>query len=160
MSFSGDEKIFVGAKGLLGSPLDSESIFIIMEDKELLYRLHSDEFSCAFMFKNQSMSADAVHDVPGFSEATVHLVNEECFIVTNKGTDKGTGVLRLAERWGIHRDAILAVGNDANDIPMLEIAGVGVAVGNAGPEALKAADWIAPDVSKAGAAEAIRRFVL
>jgi len=60
------------------------------------------------------------------------------------GVTKWSGVLRLADAWGIPAEAICAVGDDVNDIPMIEGAGLGVAMGNALPEVRAAADRIAP----------------
>lgn len=60
------------------------------------------------------------------------------------GVSKWTGVWQLAEEWGIAAEEICAVGDDVNDIPMIEAAGLGVAMGNAVEEAKAAADRIAP----------------
>lgn len=51
---------------------------------------------------------------------------------------KWSAVLHLAERWGIRPDQIVAVGDDANDLPMIQGAGLGVAMGHA-PETIRAA---------------------
>ena len=53
------------------------------------------------------------------------------------GCSKGVALLRLAERWGIERSEIMAVGDNWNDLSMLEIAGRPVLMGNA-PDELKA----------------------
>ncbi len=60
------------------------------------------------------------------------------------GVSKWSGILRLAETWGIRPDEICAAGDDVNDIPMIEAAGLGVAMGNALDEVKAAADRIAP----------------
>jgi hypothetical protein len=52
------------------------------------------------------------------------------------------------------------VGDSGNDVSMLEWAGLGVAMGNASPEALAAADWIAPDIEHAGVAAVIEQYIL
>jgi Cof subfamily protein (haloacid dehalogenase superfamily) len=60
------------------------------------------------------------------------------------GVTKWSAIQRLATRWGIPDNAICAVGDDVNDIPMIQAAGLGVAMGNALPEVKAAADRIAP----------------
>jgi hydroxymethylpyrimidine pyrophosphatase-like HAD family hydrolase len=66
----------------------------------------------------------------------------------------------MAERLGVERDAIVAVGDNLNDLAMLEYAGLGVAMRNA-PEALRArADAIAPSNDEHGLQEVIERFIL
>lgn len=60
------------------------------------------------------------------------------------GVTKWSGILRLADQWGIEPRQICAVGDDVNDIPMIQGAGLGVAMGNAQPEVKAAADRVAP----------------
>jgi 5-amino-6-(5-phospho-D-ribitylamino)uracil phosphatase len=55
---------------------------------------------------------------------------------------KWAALLHLAELWGIRPDEICAVGDDANDIPMIRNAGLGVAMGHAQPDVLAAADRV------------------
>lgn len=59
------------------------------------------------------------------------------------GVTKWSSVLRLAAEWGIGQEAICAVGDDVNDIPMIREAGLGVAMGNALPAVKAAAQRIA-----------------
>lgn len=76
------------------------------------------------------------------------------------GLTKAVGLAWLAEHLGVPREAVLAVGDNDNDAPMLEWAGVGVAMGDASPLARAAADWSAPTVAHDGAAVAIEKFAL
>ena len=159
-SFCTDKKILVCKKGPLDPPSGSDSAFEVLEDFALMEALKTCSFTCAYTFTAPGMPDSVVLAEPGLKEAAIHRSSKDCFVITNRGTDKGAGVLRLAEYWGIPKEAILAVGNDENDVPMLTIAGAGVVVENGSPEAKEAADWIAPAVSEGGAAEAIRRFAL
>jgi len=80
--------------------------------------------------------------------------------VMNKGVTKGNAVKILAQMYGIDRKEIIAIGDNENDMSMIEYAGLGIAMGNA-EEALKnAADYITGDYQKDGVAEAIERFIL
>lgn len=58
------------------------------------------------------------------------------------GVTKWSGVLQLAEQWGIAPAEICAVGDDVNDLPMLRSAGLGIAMGNARPEVLAAVNRV------------------
>ena len=60
--------------------------------------------------------------------------------VLPKGISKGTALLRIAEIIGATKT--VAVGDYNNDIPMIEAAQIGVAVGNAIEDAKAAADFI------------------
>ncbi len=59
-----------------------------------------------------------------------------------KGIGKGTVVKKLAEHLHIDINSCIAIGDYNNDISMIQAAGIGVAVANACPEALAAADII------------------
>lgn len=76
------------------------------------------------------------------------------------GLSKATGLAWLAGYLGVPREAVLAVGDNDNDAPMLAWAGVGVAMGNASPAARAAADWVAPSVAEDGAAVALEKYGL
>ena len=76
------------------------------------------------------------------------------------GVSKGDALRRLAEHLGVPQTWVMAIGDQGNDVPMLEWAGLSVAMGNASREAKAAADWIAPPFSEHGAAVAIERFIL
>ena len=55
---------------------------------------------------------------------------------------------------------VIAVGDNFNDLEMIEIAGLGIAMGNAPDAVKKRSDWIAPSVDDDGLAVAIERFAL
>lgn len=71
------------------------------------------------------------------------------------GVTKWSSVERLAREWGITDAEICAVGDDVNDIPMLQGAGLGVAMGNAPTEVKAAANRVAPTNDEDGLAEVI-----
>jgi hypothetical protein len=83
------------------------------------------------------------------------------FEATNPSVNKGAGVRYLAEELlGLQRANVMTIGDNFNDVEMLEYAGIGVAMGNA-PAAVQAiAQWVAPDVEQDGAAAAIEKFLL
>ena len=64
------------------------------------------------------------------------------FEILPKGVCKGLAIKKLAEHLEINIDKTIAIGDYNNDISMFEAAGVGIAVSNACPEALAAADFV------------------
>ena len=72
------------------------------------------------------------------------------------GATKWSAIRRLADAWGIADEAICAVGDDVNDIPMIRAAGLGVAMGNALPPVKAVADRIAPTHDADGLARSRR----
>ena len=74
--------------------------------------------------------------------------------------NKGTGVAKMLAALGVPLEATMACGDAENDCEMLRMVGVGVAMGNARPEAREAADVVVGTNDEDGVAEAIERFVL
>jgi hypothetical protein len=79
---------------------------------------------------------------------------------TAPGVSKGSALAVLAQRLSIHREQTLAIGDEQNDIEMLEWAGLGLAMGNASLAVREAADAVIPSVAEAGVAWALERYIL
>lgn len=62
-----------------------------------------------------------------------------------KNSTKGDGLIQLGELCGIDRSRIIAVGDNENDLEMVKIAGVGIAVENAIPIVKNSADYVTAD---------------
>ncbi len=93
---------------------------------------------------------------------TMHMTRTHALLIegTAAGVDKGSGLLHLLERLKISPQRVLAVGDNDNDIPMLKLAGMGVAMGQATDKVKAAAQWIAPSIFEDGAAVAMEKFVI
>jgi len=78
----------------------------------------------------------------------------------NKKCSKASGIMFLAEKWGIKNSEIMAIGDHDNDREMLDIAKIGVAMGNSHENLQKIADHVTDTVDNDGAALAIEKFVL
>ncbi len=76
------------------------------------------------------------------------------------GASKGDGLRRLLAMLHIPAAHVLAVGDAENDLEMIQLAGVGVAMGNALPNLKSVADYVTLSNDEDGVAEAIIRFVL
>jgi hypothetical protein len=62
--------------------------------------------------------------------------------VFDRAVNKWAGIQTVARRLGVEESAIVAIGDDVNDVAMLQNAGLGIAMGNARPAALQAADRV------------------
>ncbi|MDR2977243.1 MAG: Cof-type HAD-IIB family hydrolase [Streptococcaceae bacterium] len=81
--------------------------------------------------------------------------------VMPKGVSKATGLEKLCEYLEIPAAAVLAMGDEANDAPMLRWAGLGIAPANAKKVAQEAADKISDFSNDEDTiAEALKTFVL
>ncbi len=80
--------------------------------------------------------------------------------ITPLGIEKASALLKLADTLGYTSENIMACGDGLNDIPMLKIAGVSVAMGNAYDETKRYADYISASNDLDGVAVAIDKFIL
>ena len=78
----------------------------------------------------------------------------------NKESNKGLALDRLAKHLGIKKEEIITMGDAMNDFPMIEYAGMGIAMGNAVPEIKEIANYITDTNDNDGVAKAIEKFVL
>ena len=76
------------------------------------------------------------------------------------GCTKGATLAEWARRRGYARAEVLALGDNLNDLEMLEAAGLPVVMGNAVPELLARGWTVTATADEAGVADAIERFVL
>lgn len=76
-------------------------------------------------------------------------------------TTKGTGLETLAAVDGIGPENVMAIGDNFNDLGMLEFAGTPVVMGNADAKLLERAEFYKTDTNNnGGVAAAVRRFIL
>lgn len=92
-------------------------------------------------------------------QATVTQAVKEYIEVLPLGTSKGEGLRWLLQELGVPETAVLAVGDGENDIEMLQLAGVGVAMGNAHERVKAAADVTVRGHNESGVAQAIEQVV-
>lgn len=76
------------------------------------------------------------------------------------GASKGTALKLLLKEMGLEPEEMLAIGDGENDIEMIQMAGIGVAVGNANPKLKAVADATVSSNDADGVAEAVEKFVL
>lgn len=78
--------------------------------------------------------------------------------VTAKGIDKGLGLEMMAKHLGLKIEETMAFGDGGNDIPIIERAGVGVAMGNAGDNVKAAANYTTTHIDDNGVWNALKAY--
>jgi Cof subfamily protein (haloacid dehalogenase superfamily) len=108
-------------------------------------------------------------DVDRWRDALPDDVKEAYYIVKStpqhlefmhKDATKGSGLLTLAAKLGIDQSETMALGDQQNDITMIEAAGLGVAMGNAVPEVKAVADVETTTQNNDGVGMAVEKWVL
>ena len=80
--------------------------------------------------------------------------------ITHSGADKQHAVRELIRLGGLNQSEIIAVGDSRNDMPLFEVCGLKVAMGNADDKLKRMADYIAPTVDEDGVAHVIEKFII
>ena len=80
--------------------------------------------------------------------------------IVPRGISKATGVDEVAAPLGITAADVVAFGDMPNDVPMLRWAGHGVAMGNAHPDAIAAANEVTAPNTDDGLARVLERWWL
>lgn len=93
--------------------------------------------------------------VPDLVEATHSNSLDNLLELGPAGVSKAVTLEWLAATHGVDRHGVVAFGDQPNDIPMLRWAGVGYAMANGHPDALAAADEIAPPCAEDGVAQVL-----
>lgn len=108
-------------------------------------------------------------DIDSWRDALPADVKEAYYIVKStpqhlefmhKDATKGSGLLTLVAKLGIDRSETMALGDQQNDVTMIEAAGLGVAMGNAVPEVKAVADVETTTQNTDGVGVAVEKWVL
>lgn len=78
----------------------------------------------------------------------------------SKDGGKRAAMLGILQRYGLTAENAIAFGDSENDIEMLQAAKIGVAMGNATPECIAAADYVTADCDEDGLVRALSHFGL
>ncbi len=115
---------------------------------------------CIIIHFNKEKLAKIRNDLSRIAELEVVSSASNNIEVNYRGTSKGKGVEILARHYNILREEIIAIGDNENDLSMIEYAGLGVAMGNALDAVKEKADYITDTNDHDGVAQVIDKFVL
>ena len=127
---------------------------------------HVDELLAADVIKLLARHDDLDSDdllaaavaVVGDAATLTHSSSDGLLEISAAGISKATGLAMLAAERGISVDEVVAFGDMPNDLPMLTWAGLGVAVANAHPSVLAAADEVTASNDDDGVAQVLDRW--
>lgn len=95
-----------------------------------------------------------------FEICSVESATSRIIEINIRNATKGTALAYLCKSLDIDLCECMAIGDEMNDISMLRIAGIGVAMGNAKDAVKSTAKWVTDSNNNDGAAKAIRRHIL
>lgn len=75
--------------------------------------------------------------------------------IVRKGVDKAEALSRLLSHLGLSHEQLIAAGDGHNDMGMIRLAALGIAMANAHPDVRKVADIVAPPAAEDGLAQVL-----
>lgn len=115
------------------------------------------------MFNGSSDELDQIQaDFPKELQTRVRMLRGAAYNLefVSLETSKGNGLSELATKLNVDLKDTMAIGDQGNDLSMLQVAGTAVAMGNAIDELKSIADFVTEDNDHDGVAVAIEKFVL
>jgi Cof subfamily protein (haloacid dehalogenase superfamily) len=148
-----DTELYIGRSGIPAHPVgDLRKVLTANPTKILAMSEDISLIDSLLLDLRHRYPQDALHittSVPIFLEAT------------QSGVNKGSAIEYIATKLlGISAENVLAIGDNFNDVEMIDYAGIGVAMGNAPDDVRAIADWVAPHIEADGVAAAIEKFIL
>jgi Cof subfamily protein (haloacid dehalogenase superfamily) len=110
----------------------------------------------------------SLEQIPLLHERVAPLLGERLYITTTMPifleffqfvANKGHALRSLRESLGIAREEVIAIGDGANDAPLLREAGLAIAMANGAPETRAVAQVIAPSNNEDGVAVVLERLL-
>ncbi len=156
-----DDELYVkGTKeGIRFYSFHAGTSFIEIEDFDLL----KDKGIHKVMYSDSPENIRKLYDIyvdDGYDASNFSVSVPQILEFYNKNASKGDAVLNYAKSLGIKQEEIICIGDGMNDISMIEMAGLGVAMDNACDELKSIANFVTKSNDEDGVAYVIEKFVL
>ena len=93
-------------------------------------------------------------------DVSVVRTDEQLIQIMSRTASKARALERVAAHYGVPIEQVMAIGDAPNDVGMLQVAGVSVAMDNAHPLVKDVADWVAPSNNDHGVRAALAKYGL
>lgn len=158
VAYAGNKEAIMTAPN--GITEDAKEIFKLLDIG--IPELHAPEEALGFdvmeviaFFKAKDAPYMMGNVLKGCSDARWHPDFVDC---VTKGSNKASAIDKVIAHYGFDISETMAFGDGGNDIPMLQHAAVGIAMGNASDEVKKAADVVTTSVDNDGIARILNEL--
>jgi len=130
------------------------------EDEEILNNNDINIFKFLFLAKDPVALNRLKSDLDNVKNVSISSSWMNNLEVMAKNTSKANGLKILCQELDIEAVNVMAIGDNENDMPMIEFAGIGVAMGNGIKPLKDIADYITTSNDDDGVARTIEKFIL
>ncbi len=154
------DKVFVGRANTLTDRYRRKNGVPVIEVGDLLAFLPPEPMKILIVGERPDLVA--VHDAIAALHLQINTVfSEETYLeVLPLGSSKGAALAFVAQLLNISPSAVVAIGDNLNDLEMLQFAGVGVAMANADESLRRHAQYLTRTNDEEGVRAVIERFIL
>ena len=149
-----DEWVEIEAQITGESPKVTSLADFLQEEKNLIHKLLLIDNAATIQKLKETL---ATMDFP---QTDFYLSKDNYLEVTHNQVSKKQALLELAKYYQLSLSEIMTIGDNYNDIPMIETAGLGVAMGNAPTEVKTCANTVTDSNDQNGVSKAIKLYVL
>jgi Cof subfamily protein (haloacid dehalogenase superfamily) len=122
--------------------------------------IHGEITKLMFLAEPNAISLLESMLIRSFGDRVIILQTDDNLLqIMSPSAGKSTALQWVAEHYGIPMRQVMAIGDAPNDVGMLQLAGVAVAMENARPVVKAVADWIAPSNNDHGVHAALVRYL-
>lgn len=133
----------------------------VVLDKDLSKNIAFRPHNILFAQDETTISTPAKKLKERFGDQTSQMYSETYYYeIMPKYVGKGYALLEIAEYLNIAKEDIIAFGDQGNDMSMIQMAGVGVAMGNAIDSLKEAADYVTLTNNEDGIADYLEKHLL
>ncbi|RXJ01763.1 HAD family phosphatase [Anaerobacillus alkaliphilus] len=146
-------------KFMTETPVESETVTLFEEIEEVLQveNIAVQKFFISTFVGKEELTSTLSNQLEDISITTSGPYNIE---IMDRSGHKGNGLKVIAEHYQIDIENTVAIGDNFNDVPMLKLAGLSIAMGNGDPTVKEMADQITLTNDQHGVAVAIKKYVL
>lgn len=133
----------------------------IVTDMKAYLDMHANDISKAVIIsRNPDELTAAREKLESLNGTCIVSSNFDNFEIMAEGVSKGNALKFMAQRYGVKQEEVMAIGDNENDLAMLEYAGLAVAMKNGEDYVKKIADVVTLSNDEDGVAHAINKYVL
>ena len=126
---------------------------------EKMQKSHAILENINLIFRDMDLRKQVWSELRALGLCSVTASTPENIEITSPLATKAKALETLCALLGIEAEHVLAMGDSDNDLPMLEFAGIGVAMANGEAHIKAAADMIAEDCNHFGAAKILEQLL-
>ena len=149
-----DKRVEIEAQITGESPKVTSLADFLQEEKNLIHKLLLIDNTDTIQKLQKNLSSI------DFPQTNFYLSKDNYLEVTHNQVSKKQALLELAKYYQLSLSEIMTIGDNYNDIPMIETSGLGVAMGNAPTDVKTCANTVTDSNDQNGVSKAIKLYVL